>query len=80
MKENKRTWLFIYHAILYPLTGIASAIFLILTVRLSTFTTADKYGLIAVIVVAFTATIIIMTYHFLKKDGFIATKKTPKSK
>ncbi|MFT8813721.1 hypothetical protein [Oenococcus sp.] len=78
MKENKRTWLFIYHAILYPLTGIASVIFLILTVRLSTFTTADKYGLIAVIVVAFTATIIIMTYHFLKKDGFVGKK--PESK
>ncbi|ABJ56088.1 hypothetical protein [Oenococcus oeni] len=71
---NKRTWRFLYDAILYPILNIVAAIILIMTTRITQFTAAEKSIIITVIIVVLTIETIFMVYRFLKKDGFIVNK------
>ncbi|MFT8469572.1 MAG: hypothetical protein ABF661_01360 [Oenococcus sp.] len=72
--KNKSTWRFLYDALLYPLLSIVAAVLLIMTTRLMPFAVSDKLTISAVIVLALTLETIFVTYHLLKKDGFIANK------
>ncbi|MFT8813732.1 hypothetical protein [Oenococcus sp.] len=72
--KNKSTWRFLYDALLYPLLSIVAAVFLIMTARLLPFTASEELTSATVIIVALALETIVVTYHLLKKDGFIANK------
>ncbi|MCV3296040.1 MAG: hypothetical protein ABF703_07280 [Oenococcus sp.] len=73
---SKRTWRFLYDALLYPLLIIVAAVFLIMTAQLLPFTASEKLTISVTIILILLVETIIVTYHLLKKDGFVGRKKS----